>query len=260
MKIRTAVLATAATAATAGAVAIGGPAIAAAEETADTGAHALGTQATLANGDVVQGWTVSDLRQSSDAIDYPVHGALWEATATDEALQGSVTPIVANLNARTPGGESYRVMYQVATPQGVNPATLTQGEKTTGKVYFDVTGDVPNSVVYNANGKDLATWVQSAPSSSASANSPATATPLTNQETPAGTPAAPPPAGSQGTPITEGSQGTPLPTGTGETPAGTPATPAPEGTPPEPGDAPETPGAGSVAGTPPAGGAETPTN
>jgi Domain of unknown function (DUF1942) len=36
-----------------------------------------------AGGAVVQGWTVNDLRPSSDVIAYPVRGRLWEAPATD---------------------------------------------------------------------------------------------------------------------------------------------------------------------------------
>jgi hypothetical protein len=123
----------------------------------------VGTQAKLVDGNVVQGWTISDLRPSSDAIPYPVAGTLWEATATDEALQGSVTPIVSNLNARARSGETYRVLFGVATPQGVNPATLPQGEKTTGKVHFDVTGDAPDAVVYSTGGQDLLAWAQATP-------------------------------------------------------------------------------------------------
>jgi hypothetical protein len=76
-------------------------------------------------------------------------------TATDEALEGSATPIVSNLNARSKSGETYRALFQVATSEGVNPTTLAQGQKTSGKVYFDVTGDGPESVVYNAGGRDL---------------------------------------------------------------------------------------------------------
>src|SRR6185369_6090494 len=103
-------------------------------------------------------------------------GTLWEATATDEAIQGSVTPIVSNLNARAANGDNYRVLFQVATPQGVNPATLAQGQKTTGKVYFDVTGATPDSVVYNAGGRDLLLWLQPAPApQQAGASSPAPA-------------------------------------------------------------------------------------
>ncbi|WP_095407221.1 MPT63 family protein [Mycobacterium talmoniae] len=244
MKISTAAMAAAATFVTAGALGIASAAIAAADEASDTTAsHPLGTQATLTNGDVVQGWTISDLKQSSDTIPYTPQGTLWEANATDEALQGSVTPIVSNLNARSASGQTYRVLYGVATPQGVNPGTISQGQKTTGKVYFDVTGDNPTSVVYNAGGKDLATWVQPAPSSgpsgsapaasprpSAPAGNPSTTAPAGNQQTPAGTPGGAAPAGSQGTPIPAGSQGTPLPAGSEQTPAGTPSTPAPAGT------------------------------
>jgi hypothetical protein len=36
-------------------------------------------------------------------------------------------------------------------------------KKTTGKVYFDVTDDTPDSVVYNAGGQDLLVWVQPPP-------------------------------------------------------------------------------------------------
>ena len=108
-------------------------------------AAAIGSPAKLvdADGNVVQSWTITGLKTSSDVIPYPVAGTLWEATATDEAVMGGVTPIVSNLNARAGDGENYRVLFGVATPQGVNPATLAQGQKTTGKVYFDVTGAAP---------------------------------------------------------------------------------------------------------------------
>ena len=43
---------------------------------------------------------------------------------------------MSNLNARARNGDTYRVLFTVATPQGVNPSTLAQGEKTTGKIYF----------------------------------------------------------------------------------------------------------------------------
>ena len=150
MKITNA-LATAAAVAAAGSVGIIGAPIASADDATTT----IGSQAKLMDGNVVQGWTITDLKTSTDPIPYPVAGTLWEATATDEAIQGSATPIVSNLNARAKSGQTYRVLFGVATPQGVNPATLAQGEKTTGKVYFDVTGDTPDSVVYNAGGQDL---------------------------------------------------------------------------------------------------------
>lgn len=209
--------------------------------------HSLGSAAELTNGDVVQAWTVSDLKPSSDAIPYPVAGTLWEATATDHAVRGTVTPIVSNLNARARSGQTYRVLFGVATPQGVNPSTLPQGQKTTGKVYFDVTGDAPDSVLYNAGGPDLVVWVQpppapprssstgtgsyTSPGSGAATAAPTGSAPASPTPTlaPAATPAdadspgAPPQAGSQGTPSPPVSQGTPLPADS----QGTPSTPAP---------------------------------
>ena len=123
----------------------------------------FGDDAQLMNNGVVQAWVVSDLRPSSDAIDYPVHGTLWEATATDVAVVGTVTPVVSNFNARAADGATYRVLFGAATPLGVNPATLAQGQHTTGKLYFDVIGTAPESVVYNSMGTDRAVWVAPPP-------------------------------------------------------------------------------------------------
>jgi hypothetical protein len=225
----------------------------------------LGSQAQLADGNIVQGWTITGLKVSTDVIPHQVQGTLWEATATDEALQGSATPIVSNLNARARDGQTYRALFGVATAQGVNPSTLPQGAKTTGKVYFDVTGSAPDSVVYASNAADLIVWVTPPPAAStggaaaggtrsyqapAATSTPSTSsteTPSTSTTetpaTPAGTEATSPaptalPAGSQGTPLPEGtaptvpvpagSQGTPLPEGQpGLTPAGVQQAPAP---------------------------------
>jgi len=244
VKISTALAAAAAAAA----VGFVGTPIAAADDLTTT---TIGNEARLTNGNVVQGWTITNLKTSTDVIPYPVAGTLWEATATDQAIEGSVTPIVSNLNARAKSGQTYRVLFGVATPQGVNPATLAQGERTTGKVYFDVTGDTPDSVVYNAGGQDLLVWVQPPPQlptqrggGSYSSSSPAsTATPAT-PATPGAVPGAPvgaeavpapgavQPAGSSGTPLPAGSQGTPLAPGSQGTPVpgATPATPVPAGT------------------------------
>ena len=241
MKITTALAAVAAAAAV-GSIAFIGTPVAAADDLTTT---TIGNEARLTNGNVVQGWTITNLKPSTDAIPYQVAGTLWEATATDQAIEGSVTPIVSNPNARAKSGETYRVLFGVATPQGVNPATLPQGERTTGKVYFDVTGDTPDSVVYNAGGQDLLVWVQPPPQlptqrggGSYSSSSPAsTATPATPAPAPIGAEAVPAPgavqpAGSAGTPIPAGSQGTPLAPGSQGTPVpgATPAAPVPTGT------------------------------
>lgn len=255
MKITTIITVLASAAAAAGAIGIVSAPIVSAE---DTSVSSLGSQGKLVDGNVIQGWTISNLQPSSDEIPYPVSGTLWEATATDEAIQGGVTPIVSNLNARAQSGQTYRALFQVPTTEGVNPATLVQGEKTTGKVYFDVTGDNPDSVVYNAGGSDLLSWIQPAPAPARQSGSQWSPAPARSQATPApaGTaaaapattpvtpapgamsapgaplpaatetvPGAPLPAGSQGTPLPAGSQGTPLPAGS----QGTPLAPASSG-------------------------------
>lgn len=201
----------------------------------------LGSQAKLDNGNVIQGWTITDLKPSTDPIPYDVRGTLWEVTATDEAIQGSVTPIVSNFNLRGAGGENYRALFQVATPQGVNPATIQQGQKTSGKIYFDVTGAQPTSVVYNAGGRDLLAWdkpaapaptqsggSQSRPATSAA--TPATAAPAAEATpAPAAAEATPVPAGTEATPAGAGTRATDLPAATAATPVGTETAPAPAG-------------------------------
>ncbi|MCV7385320.1 MPT63 family protein [Mycolicibacter longobardus] len=208
----------------------------AAAEGPDPATHPIGTQGTVAEGPGVHGWTVNDLRPSSDAIPYQPRGTLWEATATDEAIQGTVFPIVANLSARSASGQNYQSLFTVPTAHGIVPTGLAQGQKTTGKVYFDVTGDAPNSMVYQVGGADQIRWVAPAPQSPppapqpqapsqppAAGSSQAPASGGSGQRSPAPAqvrppsqrpsrpgPAAPPP-GSSGTPLPEGSSGTPLP-------------------------------------------------
>jgi Domain of unknown function (DUF1942) len=242
LKITKIATALAATVATSGAVGIISAPIAFAEPTTQT----VGSQGKLVDGNVIQAWTISNLKPSTDVIPHQVSGTLWEATATDEAIQGAATPIVSNLNARSQSGQTYRALFGVATAQGVNPATLGPGQDTTGKVYFDVTGDNPDSVVYNAGGQDLLVWVQPPPSVPRTGTqstpyqqtSPATSAPTTTAPAPAPataeatappttTAVTPPPAGSQGTPLPPSSQGAPLPAGS----QGTPLPPGSEVTP-----------------------------
>jgi hypothetical protein len=191
---------------------------------------------------VITGWTVTDFKPSSDIIAYPVAGRLYEANATAEAVQGTVTPMVPNFNAQATDGETYRALYNVATPQGVNPSALPQGAKSTGKIYFDVTGAIPNSVVYNDGSQDLLIWNGTA-SGAAEAPAAAPATPPPAAPAPPPAAPAPPPAGAPAPP-----------------PAGAPA-PAPAGAPaPAPAAAPAaTPAAsGSLpSGTSPSGGSTT---
>jgi hypothetical protein len=122
----------------------------------------FGTREDLVDGagTIVQGWTVYNLKPSTDAIPYPVQGRLWEARATDEAIQASVTAIISDMNARGPHGQTYRVIFNVPLANGLNPSTLAQGQKTSGKLYFDVTGEDPDGVVYNNLVQDLLIWVK----------------------------------------------------------------------------------------------------
>lgn len=207
---------------TAAALAIGfAGAPAASAEVATT---TLGSAAALVDGGVTQSWTVTGLRPSSDVIPYPVQGRLWEATATGTAIAGDVQPVVSNFNARANNGDTYRVLFEVATPQGVNPAVLAPGQQTSGRLYFDVTGADPDSVVYNSLGTDLLLWVQPPPTTPGSGwtpGAPATTPAGTGSaEAPEGAPAPEAvPGSSTGTPIVEGgSQGTPI-DGTGTTTA-----------------------------------------
>ena len=89
-------------------------------------------------------YTVQGLRPSSDAVFH--NGRLYEANVTND---GGV-PIAALFNARAQSGENYRII----------------GGGIPGKIYFDVVGDTPNSVVYNDGVQDLLVWVSPRPISS----------------------------------------------------------------------------------------------
>ena len=119
----------------------------------------FGEQAILNEGATVTGYTVTGLAPSADTIPYPVAGELYEATVTVDAIAGWVTPWVPLFNARAESGQSYRVLVNVWTPQGLSGAAVPPGGSSTGKIYFDVVGDVPNSVVYNNGDHDLLAWV-----------------------------------------------------------------------------------------------------
>jgi hypothetical protein len=111
------------------------------------------------NGAVITIWKVSDLKPSTDTIPgYPLAGKLWEATAAVRAAKGTVTPIIPDFNARAANGVNYPVLWQAATPAGISGATIQQGAKSTGKLYFDVSGPAPTQVVYSNAGTDLLVW------------------------------------------------------------------------------------------------------
>ncbi|WP_233716877.1 MPT63 family protein [Mycolicibacterium vinylchloridicum] len=121
--------------------------------------HVFGSHQPVTDAGGVQDWSVTDFKKSSDpAPGYPLAGQLWEATVSVTAISGSVTPIIPNFSALTEGGANYRVLWQLASPQGISPATLPQGQTATGKIYFDVTGAAPMGVTYNGGGSELLMW------------------------------------------------------------------------------------------------------
>jgi hypothetical protein len=89
-------------------------------------------------------YTVQGLRPSSDAVFH--NGRLYEAMVIND---GGV-PIAPMFNARAESGANYRVI----------------GGGIPGKLYFDVVGDTPNSVVYSDGVQDLLVWVSPKPISS----------------------------------------------------------------------------------------------
>lgn len=89
-------------------------------------------------------YTVQGLKPSSDAVFH--NGRLYEAMVTND---GGV-PVAALFNARAESGQNYRII----------------GGGIPGKIYFDVVGDTPNSVVYNDGVQDLLVWVSPRPISS----------------------------------------------------------------------------------------------
>jgi hypothetical protein len=89
-------------------------------------------------------YTVHGLSPSSDAV--PHNGQLYEAPVT---VEGGI-PIAPLFNARAESGANYRVI----------------GGGAPGKLYFDVVGDTPNSVVYNDGVQDLLVWVSTGPMAS----------------------------------------------------------------------------------------------
>lgn len=198
----------------------------------------FGEQFDLYEGSSVQMWTVDTLRKSSDVLPYPVQGTLWEATATGAVTEGSALPIIPNFHARARNGDTYRVLFQVASSQGINPARLNAGQSSTGKMYFDATGDAPEAVVYDSASTDLLTWthLEAGPSADAadiSFTPPPTqrsseepppisvnpATPVTPE-----IPVAPASADWEGTPVPSAREGTALaPSPGGTAPVATPS-------------------------------------
>lgn len=129
--------------------------IAAAEPTVQP----FGTSEKLVDGPLTTSYTVSNLEPANIVIPgYTPQGKLYQADMTARADQGTVTPLVTDFNARAGDSKTYRVINTVPTPNGISPGPIAQGAQAHGKVYFDVTGQPPDGVVYNDGVQDVLVW------------------------------------------------------------------------------------------------------
>lgn len=123
----------------------------------------FGTSEQLIDGPLVTNYTVGNLQPSNTVIPgFTPKGKLYQADITAKSDGGIVTPVVSDFNARAANGQSYRVIDKVPVPNGLSPAPITQGQQASGTVYFDVTGQPPNGVVYNDGVQDVLTWTSNA--------------------------------------------------------------------------------------------------
>ena len=116
----------------------------------------------VATGGPLIGYTVDGLGPSSDVVPYPVAGRLYAADVTVNAFGTWATPVIPRLNARAQNGQGYPSLSNVFTPQSLQGNAVPPGGSSSGKVYFDVVGVDPNSVVYNDGIRDILAWIPSA--------------------------------------------------------------------------------------------------
>ena len=106
-------------------------------------------------GNPIIGYTVSDFGPSS--ADVPHNGQLYAATLAVQAYGAPANPAVIMFNARAQSGEGYRAILE--GPDVITAASVPAGTTSSGKLYFDVTGDTPNSVVLNDGMRDVFAWI-----------------------------------------------------------------------------------------------------
>jgi hypothetical protein len=88
------------------------------------------------------GYTVKQLAPSSDPV--PHNGSLYAAQLIVDGFGGGTPPMIERFGARAQSGAFYPSIW---------------GASNMGKLYFDVVGDVPNSVVWNDGVRDILAWV-----------------------------------------------------------------------------------------------------
>jgi hypothetical protein len=94
------------------------------------------------NGSPYIGYTVFGLKPSTAPV--PHNGQLYSAKLTIDGFGGNTDPMIGRFGARSESGVFY-------------PAI--QGASNGSKLYFDVTGPVPNSVVWNDGVRDILCWI-----------------------------------------------------------------------------------------------------
>lgn len=130
------------------------------------GASAFGSAQQVVDGNEATtfAYTVQDLAPSTSDVlsvpltgNVPLAGRLWEATTSVLAVRGSAVPGMQYFNARSADGQNYRVLVQTFAPD-LSVSPLTQGENSTGRIYFDVIGSPPTEVVYEDGEHEPMVW------------------------------------------------------------------------------------------------------
>ena len=101
------------------------------------------------------GYTVTNFGPSTAPVGHA--GTLYEATLTVQAFGSAVNPNIERYLTRAESGIGNPVILNA--PGGIGGGQLPPGGSTNGKLYFDVFGDAPNSVVYNDGTRDILAWV-----------------------------------------------------------------------------------------------------
>ena len=89
------------------------------------------------------GYTVFKLRPSNAAV--PHNGKLYSAKLNVNGYGGMADPGIGRFGARAESGVFYPAIW---------------GASNMNKLYFDVVGDVPNSVVWNDGTRDILVWIE----------------------------------------------------------------------------------------------------
>ncbi|WP_445169629.1 DUF1942 domain-containing protein [Mycolicibacterium sp. Dal123E01] len=112
----------------------------------------FGQQETLngPNGLPFIGYAVGKLVPSSDPV--PHNGTLYAAKLMVDGFGGNYPAFIERFGARAESGDLYPSIW---------------GASNLGKLYFDVVGPIPNSVVFTDGGRDILAWVPGDPGTAA---------------------------------------------------------------------------------------------